>query len=62
MAGRGDGLYFIPNYGQLKYAGLIGLIPLLEDIVALNNLGHPLCDHVREGAWLLGYLATHMIR
>jgi hypothetical protein len=58
--GSGDGCYTVPGYGQLKFVGLSGLVPLLEDIVAANDLGHALCDNVRQGSWLLGFLAQHM--
>lgn len=31
-------------------------------IVANENLGHPLCDNVRAGNWLLEYTATHLAK
>eukprot|EP00045_Choanoeca_perplexa_P017220 m.247081 g.247081 ORF g.247081 m.247081 type:complete len:1516 (+) comp17479_c0_seq20:110-4657(+) len=57
---KGDGCYRVPGYGQLKFVGLSGLIPLLDEIVAANDLGHALCDNVRQGSWLLAFLAQHM--
>ena len=61
-ARSGGGVYDIPGYGPLKYAGLAGVVPLLEQVVARNELGHPLCSNVRDGDWLLSYLADHMNR
>lgn len=57
-----DGVYVIPNHGPLVYAGLQGWWSLLEDIVKYNQLGHPLCDHLREGQWALDYLVGRMER
>lgn len=55
-----DGVYAIPNHGPLVYAGLQGWWSLLEDIIKYNQLGHPLCDHLREGQWALDYLVGRM--
>ncbi|KAE9971343.1 hypothetical protein BLS_004479 [Venturia inaequalis] len=50
-----DGTYNIPGHGQLVYAGLQGWWSVLRNIVGDNNLGHPLCQHLREGTWALDY-------
>jgi glycogen debranching enzyme len=50
-----DGVYDIPGHGPLVYAGLQGWWSVLRDIVNDNNLGHPLCNHLREGQWALDY-------
>ncbi|KAJ5020339.1 glycoside hydrolase family 13 protein [Bipolaris maydis] len=50
-----DGTYNIPEHGNLVYAGLQGWWSVLRDIVNDNNLGHPLCNHLREGQWALDY-------
>lgn len=57
-----DGVYAIPNHGPLVYAGLQGWWSVLEDIIRYNQLGHPLCDHLREGQWALDYIAGRMER
>ncbi|EGD79955.1 hypothetical protein PTSG_10237 [Salpingoeca rosetta] len=57
---RGDGVYDVPGYGPLKYAGIAGVVPLIETVVSQNDLGHALCNNVRAGDWLLGYIAAHM--
>ncbi|CAJ0581715.1 unnamed protein product, partial [Mesorhabditis spiculigera] len=51
----GDGAFSIPNYGALVYCGLQGLIPLLNRIREHNDLGHPLCQNLRDGCWLADY-------
>ena len=57
-----DGVYNIPRYGPLVYAGLQGWWSVLEDIVKDNNLGHPLCDHLRQGQWAFDYIVGRMER
>lgn len=57
-----DGVYEIPRYGPLVYAGLQGWWSVLEPIVRDNNMGHPLCDHLREGQWALDYIVNRLDR
>ena len=49
------GVYDIPAYGPLVYAGFQGVISLLAEIRPNNDLGHPLCANLREGNWLIDY-------
>ena len=58
----GHGVYDIPNYGQLPYAGLQGFYSALRGIARRNDLGHPLCDHLRSGLWMLGYIVDRLAR
>jgi glycogen debranching enzyme len=55
-----DGVYNIPKHGPLVYAGLQGWWSVLEGIIKYNQLGHPLCDHLREGQWALDYVVGRM--
>ncbi|KIW84549.1 glycogen debranching enzyme [Fonsecaea pedrosoi CBS 271.37] len=57
-----DGVYNVPNHGPLVYAGLQGWWSVLEPIVRRNDLGHPLCNHLRQGQWALDFLVGRMER
>ncbi|KAI9367985.1 glycogen debranching enzyme [Aspergillus egyptiacus] len=61
-SGGQHGVYNIPNYGPLVYAGLQGWWSVLEDIIKLNDLGHPLCDHIRQGQWALDYIVDRLAK
>lgn len=55
-----DGVYNIPNYGTLVYAGLVGWIGPLQEMVNDNNLAHTICEHLREGQWALDYTVNRL--
>lgn len=57
---HGDGVYEIPNYGKLVYAGLQGFMSVLQPIITNNDLGHPLCDNLRAGHWALDYTISRL--
>lgn len=57
-----DGAYAVPDYGTLVYAGLQGWMSVLEPIIRENNLGHALCNHLRDGAWALDFIVNRMER
>lgn len=61
-SGGQDGAYAIPDFGPLVYAGLQGWWSVLEPVVRENNLGHPLCKHLREGQWALDFIVGRMER
>ena len=61
-SGGKDGVYDIPNHGPLVYAGLQGWWSVLENIVKFNELGHPLCNHLRDGQWALDFVVGRMER
>lgn len=48
------GVYNVPGYGDLTYAGLQGIISITRKIAETNDLGHPLCNNLRNGNWLMG--------
>lgn len=60
--GRNDGVYEIPGYGKLVYAGLQGWWSILRDVIRDNNLGHPICNHLREGQWALDWIVSRLER
>ncbi|KAK2733736.1 hypothetical protein FQN57_001963 [Myotisia sp. PD_48] len=55
-----DGVYNIPNFGPLVYAGLQGWWSILEQIIQKNDLGHPLCDNLREGHWAMDFIVGRL--
>ncbi|KAI9782187.1 MAG: hypothetical protein M1835_004078 [Candelina submexicana] len=57
-----DGVYTVPNFGSLQYAGLQGWWSILQDVIRDNDLGHPLCQHLRDGQWGLNYIVRRMER
>lgn len=59
-SGGRDGVYNIPDHGPLVYAGLQGWWSVLENIVKYNDLGHPLCNHLRDGPWALDFIVERM--
>ncbi|XP_033960867.1 glycogen debranching enzyme isoform X2 [Pseudochaenichthys georgianus] len=58
----GGGCYAVPGWESLKYAGLQGLISVLADIRASNDLGHPVCGNLRQGDWLIDFVANRLTR
>lgn len=57
-----DGVYNIPNYGSLVYAGLVGWIGPLQEMINDNNLAHIICEHLREGQWALDYSVNRLYK
>ena len=62
MSGGKDGVYTIPNHGPLVYAGLQGWWSVLRDVIRDNDLGHPICEHLRQGHWALDYCVNRLQR
>lgn len=60
--GGTDGIYTIPGYGTLVYAGLQGWWSVLRDVVLHNDLGHSICNHLRDGKWALDWIVSRLIR
>lgn len=57
-----DGVYNIPNYGTLVYAGVVGWMGPLSDMINDNNLAHAICDHLRQGHWALDYSVNRLYK
>ncbi|KAJ2787369.1 bifunctional 4-alpha-glucanotransferase/amylo-alpha-1,6-glucosidase [Coemansia interrupta] len=58
----GEGAYDVPGLGPLAYCGLQGWYTHLKSIIPNNDLGHPLCAHLRQGNWALDYTAQRLHR
>lgn len=56
LTGGQDGVYDIKGLGALKYCGLEGWMHPLRHVMRYNDLGHPLCAHLREGTWACDYV------
>ncbi|KAI0046033.1 glycoside hydrolase family 133 protein [Auriscalpium vulgare] len=56
------GGYDIPGHGKLTYCGLEGWMHPLRKIMQSNDLGHPLCGHLREGTWALDYISSRLLK
>jgi glycogen debranching enzyme len=56
------GVYDVPGLGQMVYCGLEGWMHPLRHIMRYNDLGHPLCAHLRQGSWALDYVHTRLER
>ena len=55
-----DGVYTVPDYGALVYAGLQGWWSVLREVIRNNDLGHPICNHLRDGQWALDYIVNRL--
>ncbi|CAO1628195.1 unnamed protein product [Parajaminaea phylloscopi] len=56
VTGGKDGIYEIRGHDQMVYCGLEGWMHSLRQVMKSNDLGHPLCAHLRDGSWALDYV------
>ncbi|SPO47047.1 probable 4-alpha-glucanotransferase / amylo-1,6-glucosidase (glycogen-debranching enzyme) [Moesziomyces antarcticus] len=56
VTGGNDGVYTIPQCEPMVYCGLEGWMAVLRKVIQSNDLGHPLCAHLRDGTWALDYV------
>ncbi|KAH7885855.1 glycoside hydrolase family 13 protein [Phlebopus sp. FC_14] len=54
------GVYDVPNLGTLTYCGLEGWIHPLRRVMRYNDLGHPLCENLRQGCWAMDYTVARL--
>ena len=54
------GTYAIPGLGEVVYCGLQGWIHPLKHVMRFNDLGHPLCAHLRDGSWAMDYIHNRL--
>lgn len=57
-----DGCYVVPGLGRLQWAGVAGITGHIHAALQSNDLGHPLCAHLREGLWLPEFFQRRMAR
>ena len=56
------GAYHVSGLGTMVYCGLEGWMHPLRHIMRYNDLGHPLCAHLREGSWAFDYVHNRLNR
>jgi len=56
------GCYDVPGHGTLVYAGLEGWMAPLRKVMLENDLGHPICGHLRSGVWAMDYIVMRLER
>ncbi|KZT59916.1 glycoside hydrolase family 133 protein [Calocera cornea HHB12733] len=57
----GHGTYDVPGLGPNVYCGLEGWMTALRQIMQYNDLGHPLCAHLRGGTWALDWIVNRLV-
>lgn len=60
--GKGLGTYNIPNFGSMVYCGTQGFVSLLTQISPNNDLGHPMCNNLRDGNWMIDYIHERLAK
>lgn len=58
--GNPSGTYDIPNFGPMVYCGTQGFVSLLTEIAPKNDLGHPMCNNLRDGNWMIDYIHNRL--
>jgi glycogen debranching enzyme len=54
------GAYNVPGIGHLTYCGLEGWMHPLRHVMRFNDLGHPVCGHLRDGTWAMDYIYSRL--
>ncbi|KAJ3208826.1 hypothetical protein HDU67_006518 [Dinochytrium kinnereticum] len=56
----GENVYDVPGHGSLSYCGFQGFASALQPVSKTNNLGHPICENLRQGPWMMDYVVTRL--
>eukprot|EP01132_Coremiostelium_polycephalum_P009283 gene9283-11379_t len=56
----GNGSYHIDHIGSLPFCGIQGFVTILLRICQWNDLGHPLCNNLRAGNWIMDYIVGRL--
>lgn len=57
-----NGMYVIPNFKKLIFAGFAGVIKILRETSINNDASHPLYKNILEGNYLLEYYRDRLLR
>lgn len=58
--GLGIAAYEFPGWGRMKYCGLQGIASIFGKIRTNNDLGHPVCQNLRDGDWVMDYISSRL--
>ncbi|KAJ3192406.1 hypothetical protein HK101_006611 [Irineochytrium annulatum] len=58
----GEGTYNVPGFGDIVYCGFQGFFSAIQPVARDNNLGHPICNNLRAGTWMLDYVVMRLER
>lgn len=45
----------------MKSFWFLGLMSVLAEIRPKNDVGHPLCDNLRQGDWMMDYVSNRLL-
>lgn len=49
------------NFCIKQHLSLSGLLSVMVDIRPKNDLGHPFCDNLRSGDWMIDYVSNRLV-